>query len=151
MSRVKDEGFVENFFRRNGRLNRWRYFKRTTLLVVIEVMILTFLAAFFEFTSLDRKISSGEDIFIKFIGLIFIIPQFCLMARRLQDLNKNETLAYLYVAFQIWSVATLDFSDYSEPTLVENLVGIIQILLLLYTLLFVGTRGKNKYGEDPLA
>ena len=151
MSRVKDEGFIENFFRRNGRLNRWRYFKRTALLVVIEVMILTFLAAFFEFTSLDSKISSGEDIFIKFIGLIFIIPQFCLMARRLQDLNKNENLAYLYVAFQIWSVATLDFSDYSEPTLLENLVGIIQILLLLYTLLFVGTRGKNKYGEDPLA
>ena len=151
MSRVKDEGFVENFFRRNGRLNRWRYFKRTTLLVVIEVMILTFLAAFFEFTSLDGKISSGEEIFIKFIASIFIIPQFCLMVRRLQDLNKNEKLAYLYVAFQIWAVVTLDFSDYNEPTLVENLVGIIQFLLLLYTLLFVGTRGSNKYGEDPLA
>ena len=151
MAYVKDNGIAENFFRRNGRLNRWRYFKRTALLFVSEVMILTFLAAFFEFTSLDGKISSGEEIFIKFIASIFIIPQFCLMVRRLQDLNKNEKLAYLYVAFQIWAVVTLDFSDYNEPTLVENLVGIIQFLLLLYTLLFVGTRGSNKYGEDPLA
>ena len=151
MAYVKDNGIAENFFRRNGRLNRWRYFKRTALLVVSEIMILTFWVAFFEFTSLDSKISSGEDIFIKFIGLIFIIPQFCLMVRRLQDMNKNEKIAYLYVTFQIWAVATLDFSDYNEPTLLENLVGIIQFLLLLYTLLFVGTRGNNKYGEDPLA
>ncbi|MBR0261696.1 MAG: hypothetical protein IJQ85_07875 [Selenomonadaceae bacterium] len=65
MSRVKDDGFVENFLKRDGRLNRWRYFKRTALLVVSEVIILTFLAAFFEFTSPDGKISSGEEIFIQ--------------------------------------------------------------------------------------
>ena len=28
MAHVKDVGFAENFLKRDGRLNRWRFFKR---------------------------------------------------------------------------------------------------------------------------
>ena len=147
--RVKDSGIIENFFKRDGRLNRWRYFKRFFLLNLAVFFILTVGLTFLGNPDPDN-ISTAENIWLKVIVLLALVPQFFLMARRLHDMDKGETLAYVTVALNVVNTINLDYVSSGSPSILERLLGAIQILVELYILLVPGTKGANKYGADPL-
>ena len=146
MARQKDIGITENFFKRDGRLNRWRYFKRSMLLgfmtfilgIAVSIIAIVFL-----------NINIPNDILVKFILVIMLIPYFCLTVRRLHDMDKDETFAYVYISLQLAYIIIGNFNQ-TEPSLLEKILSPFNLLLSLYILLGHGTDGDNKYGSDPL-
>lgn len=125
MSHQLDVSFVDHFFKRTGRINRLRYFKRVLLLSVLELLL-------FEINP--------------YLGYITIYPTYCLNVRRLQDLNKGPEIAYGIVAITILSLV-MSIIEVGFMALVTLLVD---ISLSLYLLFAAGTVGANKYGADPL-
>ena len=149
MNRQPDSGIVENFFRRDGRLNRLRYFKRNVVLFVVELIILTVITTVGT-NDLD-EFSQGSLILFKVVSIAVMIPFCCLMIRRLHDLNMNETLAYVFFALIVVSIL-MDGKDMlkTEPTLLEDALNTVNFIISLYVLFWPGTNGDNRYGSDPL-
>ena len=149
MSRQPDRGIVENFFRRDGRLNRLRYFKRNVVLFVVELIILTVITT--AGTDDLDEFSQGSLILFKVVSIAVMIPFCCLMIRRLHDLNMNETLAYVFFALIVVSIL-MDGKDMlkTEPTLLEDALNTVNFVISLYVLFWPGTNGDNRYGSDPL-
>ena len=149
MAHVKDSGIAENFFRRDGRLNRLRYFKRSMMIALVS-MIVVLGIILMDVNALGHLSSFGNGL-IKFFSAAVQIPIFCLMVRRLHDMNKDETLAYVYIAM---SLSTIIFqgNDFlvTEPSQLENVITFVNGILALYILLWPGTKGDNRYGADPL-
>ena len=150
MSRVKDKGLVENFLKRDGRLNRWRYFKRSMFVAFVSFMIL-FCIIIADVNALGQ-LSDFGILLIKIFSALMQVPIFCLMVRRLQDMNKNETLACICITLDL-SMTFFIQNDFltTEPSSLENILNVVNGLIALYIFLCPGTRGRNKYGEDPLA
>ena len=157
--RVKDKGFVENFLKRDGRLNRWRYFKRMLALlliseaVVVVVSIVTVIISIFlmpnaSLTS-DEELRNNAIIFTKAVCFLMTPAYFCLMVRRLHDLNKSEKIAYVLTAIICVNIFTLDVEP-TEDSVLENILQWINFVFTLYLFLFPGTKGDNQYGADPL-
>ena len=149
MARKLDNGIVENFFRRDGRLNRWRYFKRITVVALVMSVIIT--ANFLTDMNALGLLSPTGDIIFKGVSLAALIPIFCLMVRRLHDIGRDEKLAYIAVAINVVSILSMDHTTIAEPTIFQYILGIIVSAINLYCLFCPGTRGYNKYGADPLA
>lgn len=149
MSRQPDSGIVENFFRRDGRLNRLRYFKRNVVLFVVELIILTVITT--AGTNDLDEFSQGSLIVFKVVSIAVMIPFCCLMIRRLHDLNMSETLAYVSFALIVVSIL-MDGKDMlkTEPTLLEDVLNTVNFIISLYVLFWPGTNGDNRYGSDPL-
>lgn len=156
MARQPDNGIYENVLRRDGRLNRLRYFKRIVLIGIIDIIIGAVIGAV---ASDDfGQLSTMGDILNKIVAIIFLIPQFCLMVRRLQDMNKGSTLAYVDVILGVVSLFLLEHMVASilsgEPLMVESTIAgvclIAQVVISLYMLFCPGTKGDNDYGSDPL-
>lgn len=149
MSRQPDSGIVENFFRRDGRLNRLRYFKRNVVLFVVELIILTVITTVGT-NDLD-EFSQGSLIVFKVVSIAVMIPFCCLMIRRLHDLDMSETLAYVFFALIVVSIL-MDGKDMlkTEPTFLENALNTVNFIISLYVLFWPGTNGDNRYGADPL-
>ena len=148
MARQPDSGLYENFLRRDGRLNRWRYFKRITLLAVVETLI-AMVVFIMNMNALGQLSSSGETVF-KLLLAVGQIPFLCLMIRRLHDCDKDEKLAYVSLALNALTIILTDYKTLAEPSSFENAVTIFAGLIGLYVLLCPGTHGENQYGEDPL-
>lgn len=149
MARVKDEGIFENFFRRDGRLNRWRYFKRN-LVIFFVAMIILFGIIIVDVNALGHLSSFGNNA-VKFFSAAVQVPIFCLMVRRLHDMNKNETLAYVAIGLSL-AGTLFQGNDFlvTEPSTLENLLNVVSGFINLYILLCPGTHGVNQYGADPL-
>ena len=149
-TRPKDIGVVENFFKRDGRLNRLRYFKRMILIGVIEslllgVIIVMNVNALFE-------MSPNGMIAFKAASIVGLIPIFCLTVRRLHDIDKDESLAYVFCALNVATTISIDEKFLTaEPSMLMNLASSVSAVIGLYLLLCSGTEGDNKYGSDPLA
>ena len=146
---AKDSGIIENFFKRDGRLNRWRYFKRLFLLNFVAFFILIVGSIFLGNPGSDN-ISTTESIWLKVVVLFELVPQFCIMTRRLHDMDNDETLAYVIVALNVLNIVLFDYFSSGSPSTFETLLGAIQLLIGLYIMFGHGTKGLNKYGEDPL-
>ncbi|MBE8954100.1 MAG: DUF805 domain-containing protein [Quinella sp. 2Q5] len=149
MSRVPDRGLVENFLKRDGRLNRWRYFKRMFMLAVAEMLILVVVL------SIDlaghNEISSLGVVVTRAISLAGLVPCLCLSMRRLHDMDKDERLAY--VQFVISSLLTLSVDLHlpeAEPSFLETTLSIVNTVITVYIMLCPGTKGDNPHGPDPL-
>ena len=156
MARQPDKGIYENFLRRDGRLNRLRYFKRIVLIGIIDAIIGAVIGAV---ASDDfGQLSTMGDILDKIFAILFLIPQFCLMIRRLHDMNKGNTLAYVNVILGVVSLFLVEHMVASissgEPLMVESTIAgvflIAQVVISLYILFCPGTKGDNNYGSDPL-
>ena len=148
MARQPDSGIYENFFRRDGRLNRWRYFKRLTVIAVVEMLIA--IAIFImNMNALGQLSSSGEMVF-KLLLAAGQMPFFCLMVRRLHDCDKDEKLAYASLVLNALAIIVTDYKTLAEPTLFDNVVAALAGVIGLYALLCPGTKGDNQYGADPL-
>ena len=146
---VKDEGIFENFFRRDGRLNRWRYFKRN-LVIFFVAMIILFGIIIVDVNALGHLSSFGNNA-VKIFSAAVQVPIFCLMVRRLHDMNKNETLAYVAIGLSL-AGTLFQGNDFlvTEPSTLENLLNVVSGFINLYILLCPGTHGVNQYGADPL-
>ena len=149
MARELDKGIVENFFRRDGRLNRWRYFKRVMVIGVV-MMIITMVIFLKDMNALGLLSPTGDIVF-KAVTLAMIVPIFCLMVRRLHDIGHDEKLAYLYVAISVSSAILIDNTTPTGLLIPQLALGLAGSVISLYCLFRPGTRGYNKYGADPLA
>ena len=147
---VRDNGLAENFFRRDGRLNRLRYFKRNVVVFLAAIVIL-FVVIVMDVNALGHLSSFGNGA-IKIFSAVILIPTFCLMVRRLHDMDKSETLAYIYAVLSLVVVLFRD-NDFlvTEPSTLENLLNIVSSFIGLYIFFCPGTKGDNQYGPDPLA
>ncbi len=149
MAHVKDSGIAENFFRREGRLNRWRYFKRSITIALVSFIIVLGIIVM-DVNALGQLSSFGNGL-IKIFSAAVQVPIFCLTVRRLHDMNKDETLAYVCVTL---SLSTIIFqgNDFlvTEPSQLENILTMINGIIALYILFCPGTKGDNQYGTDPL-
>ncbi|MBR1646348.1 MAG: DUF805 domain-containing protein [Selenomonadaceae bacterium] len=148
MARQPDSGIYENFFRRDGRLNRLRYFKRCILLCLVEFLIAAVIFVM-DMNALGQLSSTGNLAF-KFLLAVGQIPFFCLMVRRLHDCDKDEKLAYASLVLNALTIIVTDYSAFAEPSLFDNVVAALAGVIGLYALLCPGTKGDNQYGEDPL-
>ena len=147
--RVPDKGIYENFLRRDGRLNRWRYFKRIMLVGLVEFLII--LVIFAMNMNALGQLSSAGGIAFKFLLAVGQIPLFCLMVRRLHDCGRDEKLAYLSLALNAFTIIVSDYNGaLAEPSLFENIVAALTGVIGLYALFCPGTKGTNQYGEDPI-
>ena len=156
MAHVKDKGFVENFLKREGRLNRWRYFKRMFALLLISeivVIVVSIIAALSMPTVIFSSDTSLFDNLIvniaKVVGFLLTPAYFCLMVRRLHDLNQSEAIAYVAVAVICVNILSLDLEQ-EEDSILEIALQWLNFAFTLYLLFFPGTKGNNKYGSDPL-
>ena len=148
MARQPDSGIYENFFRRDGRLNRLRYFKRLMVLILIQFIITV--AIFSVSISVFGQMSTAGNIAFKVFLAAAQIPFLCLMIRRLHDCGRDEKLAYAALALNVLTIIVTDYSALEEPTLFENIITALSAVIGIYALFCPGTAGYNQYGEDPL-
>ena len=78
---ITDKTFADMFFKKDGRLNRWRYFKRMLLVSIIRFIIIIGLVIIM--ADDFGNTSTGEDVFITIVSLCFLIPEYILTVRRL--------------------------------------------------------------------
>lgn len=149
---VAEDSLTEMFFKRHGRLNRWRYFKRRFVLGVLLTMLLTL-----GYRVLDYEygqVSTSATIYNAVITLIFIVPTYCLNVRRLQDMNRGKLLAVVYailtavMSFMDFNVLELYQKDYLSFAIL--LMAFFSLAISLYLFIAPGTRGKNRYGLSPI-
>lgn len=148
MSRQIDRGLVENFFRLDGRLNRWPYFKRTMLIIIVELILLTAILIVSS-NELD-ELSSGGLIVFKAVCIVATIPLCFLMIRRLHDMNMPESVAYVFFALNV-ALTLMYGKDFlkAEPSSLENMLSCLIGAINLLTLFWPGTKGSNAHGSDP--
>ena len=145
---VEETTISEIFFKTTGRLNRLRYFKRKFVLGVLLTMLLTlgYKVLGYEFGNVTTPYAS---IYNTVVSLIFIIPNYCLSVRRLQDMNKGKLLAVVYAILSA-IMAFLDFTGINY--LFYFSLGLVTATLAIggYMLIVPGTYGKNRYGASPI-
>ena len=84
--RVRDEGFEENFFKTEGRLNRLRYFKRVLVIDIFTAI----LSAILEGIAGE---GSSVEYLVTFIDIVTLPMLYTLDVRRLHDMGKSEAMA----------------------------------------------------------
>ena len=121
-----DSGLWENFFKTNGRLNRWRFFKRSFAIFILYMVFIT--ADFIIFLDPTSEFGMGATGWIVFIVLTILLPivSICLTIRRLHDLNLTGWFCLLMT------------------------IPAVNTAFWIYTTFAPGTIGPNKYGGDPL-
>ena len=145
---MENKGSIkEKFFSTTGRIGRMTFFKRSVVLALIEVLLMTivgFSAALWTFNSPDTDLITTAAMFI--VGLLAIFPIYCLNVKRLHDLGKDETLAKIFAGL---GIAGLAF-NFSESTLAQAIIIISSIISLGFTIYLLFTRGEikaNQYGD----
>ena len=145
--RVRDEGFEENFFKTEGRLNRLRYFKRV---VVIDIFT-AILSAILEGIAGE---GSSVEYLVTFIDIVTLPMLYTLDVRRLHDMGKSEAMAQqVLVLSAVLYIASnfIEAYDVSSPwcmTLIA--MSLLWCVYNIYFLFAEGNRGSNSYGPDPL-
>ncbi len=136
-----DQTFQDMFFKTHGRLNCLRYFKRSLLLVLAEIFIFIVIGSILD---IDFE-GSSADVLSTCIALIALYPEYCLLVRRIEDLDRQRSDALvLTVAGAL--VALFNVSDFHLMKAISFAYGIY----MLYIMIKDGTHGPNQYGEDPL-
>jgi uncharacterized membrane protein YhaH (DUF805 family) len=158
--RTPDEGFYENFVKKDGRLNRLRYFKRTLVVGIVGIILYCIVAVL-----IDDIFRTKITEFILAIAAASTLPfQYSLNVRRLCDIGKKEFLAecIMYMDAIMYFMPAIFFpwqppyGDYGFIPPDEPLgylfigLSVISCVLSLYLLFAPGTHGENQYGPDPL-
>lgn len=144
---VEETTISQMFFKSYGRLNRLRYFKRKLVLgVLLYVLIfLGYKVLGYEY----GQENSSAAMYNTFISLIFVVPNYFLNVRRLQDMNKGKILAVIYAI--ITSVmAFLDFTGINYMLYFSLFLATAVFFIGGYMLISPGTNGNNRFGESPI-
>ena len=131
--------FYDTFLKKEGRLNRWRYFKRSFVVNMVFSILSLPLTRYS-----DRELANPSNELSLYIIVIFglqIYFLYCLSTRRLHDLNYNSTLAVLLAVCTV----LVNFDIAAMP------LSIAAILASIFLMFKRGSVGPNKYGADPLA
>lgn len=141
------EWYKNNIFTYKGRLNRLRYLKYVFLnlvtLIVLSIIITIFVRVF--------KINEDVQILLSIlIDIPFYIATILLAIRRAHDINLTGwSIAVQYI---IPTPIYLGIALNSERLLLlGGFLSIFSLIFGLILLFYPGTKGVNKYGEDPLA
>lgn len=144
---VEETTISEMFFKLHGRLNRLRYFKRKIVLgVLVYVLIyLGYRVLGYEYGQENFHASAYNTI----VSLLFVVPNYCLNVRRLQDMNKGKFLAVIYAI--ITSVmAFLDFTGINYMLYFSLILVTAVFFIGGYMLISPGTNGNNRFGASPV-
>ncbi len=142
----EDHDVADMIFKTTGRLNRLRYLKRCLAVAAVEAIILS--TVFILFSNDWGELSTFGSIVALILLIIGQAPYYCLNVRRLHDLDKDETLAYVFVALGI--IGAFSSADIFEMSFFEKVAYVVEVIFGVYLLFFPGTHGENKYGADPL-
>ena len=149
---TSDETFHDLFLKREGRLNRLRFFKRTLLVDIITVVAFILVAMIMEKMTYNEKIIEVVSVMAGICLNCYL--SYGLFVRRSHDLhsknnlakylaNDDEIIAKWFVAITIiFSIAALA-TDYDKANVASSAIW-------LYMLFAKGETGPNKYGADPL-
>ena len=148
----------EKFLRRDGRLNRWNYFKRSFLAVLIEVLAMLALAIVLAIL-IPNEISQNDDLIATLLFVFFIFCNFYLtyglIIRRCHDLRENSLL-HTFISRDETSVAkfiivgsaiSCILEIFELNGMIQNLVDITVGIVSIYLIFAPGEIGKNEYGE----
>ena len=142
---IPDETFADMFLKREGRLNRLRYFKRS-LVYGFAVCILNAIL-----------IDIFDDELLAIINIATLYVAYTLDVRRLQDLNRDSTFAWIVIVGNVLAnIVGMGVNEYSSDAdaigggILLCIIGILILPLQLYMLFAEGTHGVNRYGADPL-
>lgn len=148
---VDDVGIEAMFLKRTGRLNRLRFIQRTLALGFAELIVILILVTIF--SNEYHILSKFGNVVITLVALAGLYPDYCLMTRRLYDLNKNDILAKvsvgLHVFYLMYTFQKDPFEDFG-PSDVELIILLVQFAFAVYLFCAQGVRGRNQYGPDPL-
>lgn len=143
-----NETIREMFLSANGRLNRLRYFQREISLTIVQAVLLC--AIYLSCVDPWGEVSIMGNVLLTLLSLVFIFPRYCLDVRRLQDLGQDSTFAWFFVAVNVLYIFGDVTGKLEDMMIFLIVVAIAGLLLWLYMLLTPGTRGRNRFGEDPL-
>ena len=135
----------ETFLRREGRLNRWSYFKRTLLATLIEVLTIMAMAVVLAIL-VPNEVSKNDGLIATMLLLAIISLNFYLtyglIIRRCHDL-KEDSLLHTFISKDDTSVAKfiivgsvvsfiLDVFEFNEimVNLVDIVIGVVSIYLI---------------------
>lgn len=144
---VPDVTLQEMFLKTSGRLNRKRFFKRIMALAAVVITIITFLAALS--ISIYGYFPESVETLVGIIVIANLIPNYCLMVRRLHDMDKDNTLAIAAMSIHVIYLILVG-TENTDNALVAGIMALAEFGLGLYILCTDGTHGENKYGADPL-
>ncbi len=144
---------VDTFLRKDGRLNRWRYFKRVFSIGLVFSLLMTLADNFFSDSAGNiSSFSSLGGYLIAFLILCtaYAYVVYCLDVRRLHDLGKSNTLALVRFALNVIAIPVVIFESLFQYDTLSNILLVVGVLIGLYLIFKRGTVGANQYGEDPL-
>lgn len=154
--RIPDEGFQANFFKMEGRLNRWRYFKRTLLITLLVMLVAGVISVAFMDDQGDTP--KEFDYLLSMIDFVLLYSCYTLDVRRLHDMGKTEYMAQQALALGIMmdvgdyfvKYPNGDYNVHSSFFWMYAAGGIVYCVLAVYFLFAEGNYGANEYGPDPL-
>ncbi|UXM95993.1 DUF805 domain-containing protein [Bartonella sp. HY329] len=158
--------FLEKNFTLSGRATRSEYWWSILFQVIAVALIflsLELLVKILPFSS--RGADLFENLTILFTGLVFLVPMTTVQVRRLHDRDMSGAWVIIplmvTVFIQLYDFIEFFFEDYlyyflpSSPFYYPAWAAFCCLLFLdliiFISLIFDGTYGANKYGEDPLA
>ena len=104
---TEDKTMQEMFIKTTGRLNRLRYFKRV-MVVTVATLAIGF-PFFMIFSDEWGNLTSFGNMITIIIGIIALFPMYCLDVRRLQDMDKDNTIAK--ISFVISAITVIIAPD----------------------------------------
>ena len=135
-ARKPDDGIVENFFKLHGRLNRKRYIKRSFALAGLAIL------CFIPFVAVFDQAGQFEGVGMA-IGAFFLIPNYCIDVRRLEDMGYGPTAAIFSFILGMLSMAVDDES-------INKALSFVQFGFWGWFAVQKGTTGQNQYGEERM-
>ncbi|WP_251444043.1 zinc-ribbon domain-containing protein [Veillonella intestinalis] len=167
---IEDKGFIDSFFKKDGRLNRKPYIFR---LVTIHLSRFVFMLTLWYLLSDDYgNVSSPIEWLLIALAMCFVYSNYCINVRRQQDLatfdedveansedNDKDDKFFLSKAIVFLEFMALLSVFNDGHTLrgttklykdLEPLFIIGAYFFLLYLSTKRGTKGRNQYGPDPL-
>ncbi|MBR2215538.1 MAG: DUF805 domain-containing protein [Selenomonadaceae bacterium] len=140
--------FRELLMKREGRINRLRYFKRN--LLVLLIVFVEFLLAAIAFSEENGGTARQMDIAYIIILIFGNYLMYCLDLRRMYDLGlaRAKELALGLFVLSVIHVG-INFSPLAENPLATAL-SVVSSAACLYLLFAKGETGANQYGPDPL-
>lgn len=169
---VPDENFHDLFLKREGRLNRWRFFKRQLLASLITITPAQILAEMVTENSYNLYSAMRMSVFLTMVGcLAYTYLTYGLLIRRSHDfprgsffadmVDKDDTkLAKIAILLNFIGGVSGALTGYFAVTGSRSSVEGFSLIFLativvggfigLYFLFKGGEIGPNKYGADPL-
>lgn len=140
---------LKNYFSFNGRLNRKPFFMQVMMLAAMSIFLILYIITVEPSLKAD-PVNFGTNVrrYVIFwvVYIPLIISGISLGVRRLHDMNLSGWWMLLSIG------SFFGGTDYGSASvnLMVTILGIIAQMFSIVLLLRRGTRGPNRFGEDPI-